>query len=250
MPTLELHIQSATVRFTAANRRDTIAQFNVWLQAIPPAEWNVAANLGPHAHTYLRTSGQGVWNVNTFLSPNDPGARGRYIEASGALHAFSTQLMADGDHWPITPAGQAHVTLILPGAGSVLAEGDADARAGVVWLLDWMREHRQQEMELRASHQAQATALFYLNRGELVPAREALAALTLNPGEFDIAALPPPVYEALEELAQAAIRPDVEALRRRVHQLLNVVGLGWTEAQIAAELKADAEQKAEPARAA
>lgn len=252
--TLSLKVINAPVTFESSSRQGAIDQFKVWLQALRPEEWHVAAGGGPEASLYLRFESQaavggsvkGAWVVTSYGLPGRVDGPTAFKQPHLALAAFGELLRGNGDHWrrPRPSVGEAHppiVTLILPDQEQVttaIEPDPAQVSEAIGFLAGLLRAQKKLAWDLHVERQAVATALRFLSHNQIPQAREALAAIPAQPGEFDYAALPPAVQDALEDLSHGVVRADEAELRRLGHALLQAVGLGWTTGEIEAELAA------------
>jgi hypothetical protein len=246
MPTLNLTINSAPVRFRSNTILGTIDRFAEWMRTVKPECWRVDTGLDA-AGNQLRlrcrqeaavgeAEPQRRWVVADWRAGAGLTATPIFTDPEEALTQFCQWLPMAGEIWQEAPppAPQTVVTLIFPDPDISPAEPKAeDVSAGVRWLWTLLDQHATLTNERRFTRMAITTALHHLNRDEHYDAREALAALSMDGTGFDYAALPPNIRLALEELSESMLLDDAD-LRTNAAALLDLVGLGSpTEAQAA-----------------
>ncbi|MBX0330030.1 hypothetical protein K2Z83_20385 [Oscillochloris sp. ZM17-4] len=241
MPTLTLTVCGAPVSFAGVTTYDTIDRFAEWMLLINPQNWRVdaAGEDGQLALRAIRDRAVGDpddrwrWTVQIITASGQPINMPAQPCAADALRQFCGYLPRDGALWRPAEPPRAVVTLIFPDPERIVDEPRPEEVAdGVRWLWGMLTDASKREAELSATRQALATALHHLNRNEYLDAREALAALSLEPGHFDYAVFPPEVRAALEAVAASVVSDQEPTLRAHVHNLLDLIGLGWSEAAL------------------
>ncbi|NNJ12098.1 hypothetical protein EKD04_017345 [Chloroflexales bacterium ZM16-3] len=242
MSTLTLTIGGTDVRFRSSTAQGAIDRFAAWMRTIRPECWQVATDVeADGAQIKLRYRQQAAvggpatdaWVVTVWQAEGGMAHIPVHTDAEDALANFCRWLPRTGACWQDPIPAQTQVTIIFPDPERVPSEpGADDVTNGCRWLYALIKDRERLDRELRRSQMAHTTALYHLNRNELLDAREALAALDLHEGRFDYAVLPVAIRAALEAVSESVVRDSEGELREKVHDLADAVGLGWSEAAL------------------